>query len=110
VLRWHAFGLIDAPATDHRGFSLYHPGQQRPACEQVTAAGQPLIHRDENLFTGRHLAARLGVARSTICKWYRLGLIYAVTIDYHGRHLYRSSQQPPAATQITAARAAARGV
>ena len=108
VLRWHALGLIDAPATDHRGLSLYHPGQQRPAREQVTAAGRPLIHRDEELLTGGQLAARLGVARSTIYKWHRLGLIDAVTIDYHGRHLYRPSQQPPAATEITAARAAAR--
>jgi DNA invertase Pin-like site-specific DNA recombinase/DNA-binding transcriptional MerR regulator len=107
VLRWHKLGLIPAPATDHRGVNLYHPDQQRPTPHQITAAGRPPAHRNQELLTGGQLAAKLGVARSTIYKWYRLGLIPAVTVDRRGRHLYHPGQQPPPPNQITAARTAA---
>lgn len=107
ISRWHQLGLIDAAGTDHRGHPLYRPGQPRPTREQVTAAGRPAACRDEELLTGGQLAARLGVVRSTIYKWHRLGLIDAVTTDNCGRRLYRPGQQPPRPGQVTAARAAA---
>ena len=107
ITRWHHLGLIDAAGTDHRGHPLYRPGQPRPTREQVAAAGQPAACRDEELLTGGQLAARLGVVRSTIYKWHRLGLIDAVTSDNRGRRLYRPGQQAPRPWQVTAARAAA---
>ena len=107
ITRWHHLGLIDAAGHDHRGHPLYRRGQPRPTREQVAAAGRPDACRDEELLTGGQLAARLGVVRSTVYKWHRLGLIDAVTADYRGRHLYRPGQQPPSSGQITAARAAA---
>jgi DNA invertase Pin-like site-specific DNA recombinase/DNA-binding transcriptional MerR regulator len=108
VTRWHHLGLIDAAGHDHRGYPLFGSGQARPTPAQVTAAGRPAAHRDQDLLTGGQLAARLGVARSTIYKWYRLGLIDAVTTDYYGRHLYQPGQQAPSPAQITAARATPR--
>ena len=105
VTRWHHLGLIDAAGHDHRGHPLYRAGHQKPSRTQITAAGLPAAHRDEELTTGGQRAARLGVARSTIYKWYWLGLINAVTTDYRGPHLYRSGQQAPNPAQITAARA-----
>ena len=107
ISRWHQLGLIDAAGTDHRGHPLYRPGQPRPTREQVAAAGRPAACRDEALLTGGQLAARLGVVRSTVYKWHRLGLIDAVTTDNCGRHLYRPGQQTPRPWQVTAARAAA---
>ena len=107
ITRWHHLGLIDAAGHDHRGHPLYRPGQPRPTREQVAAAGRPDACRDEELLTGGQLAARLGVVRSTVYKWHRLGLIDAVTTDNRGRHLYRPGQQAPRPWQVTAARAAA---
>jgi DNA-binding transcriptional MerR regulator len=107
ITRWHHLGLIDTAGTDHRGHPLYRPGQPRPTREQVAAAGRPAACRDEELLTGGQLAARLGVVRSTVYKWHRLGLIDAMTTDNRGRHLYRPGQQAPRPWQVTAARAAA---
>jgi len=107
ITRWHQLGLIDAAGTDHHGHPLYRPGQPRPTREQVAVAGRPAACRDEELLTGGQLATRLGVVRSTIYKWHRLGLIDAVTTDNRGRHLYRPGQQAPRPWQVTAARAAA---
>ena len=107
ITRWHQLGLIDAAGTDHRGHPLYRPGQPRPTREQVAAAGRPAARRDEELLTGGQLATRLGVVRSTVYKWHRLGLIDAVTTDNRGRRLYRPGQQTPRPWQVTAARAAA---
>ena len=107
ITRWHQLGLIDTAGTDHRGHPLYRPGQPRPTREQVAAAGRPAACRDEELLTGGQLAARLGVVRSTVYKWHRLGLIDAVTTDNRGRHLYQPGQQTPRPWQVTAARAAA---
>jgi DNA invertase Pin-like site-specific DNA recombinase/DNA-binding transcriptional MerR regulator len=104
ITRWHQLGLIDAVGTDHRGHPLYRPGQHRPTRQQVTAAARPAAHRDAELLTGGQLAARLGVTRSTIYKWYRLGLIQAVTTDNSGRHLYQPGQQAPTPGQVRAAR------
>ena len=95
ITRWHHLGLIDAIGHDHRGHPLYRPGQHKPTSQQVTAAARPAAHRDEELLTGGQLAARLGVVRSTVYKWYRLGLIDAVTTDSTGRHLCRAGQQAP---------------
>ncbi len=102
VHRWHELGLIDAPSVDDRGFNLYHPHQQRPTATQVTASQRPPDAAD--LITGGQLGARLGLARSTIYKWYQLGLIEALATDTNGRHLYHPNQQPPTPAQITAAR------
>ena len=77
ITRWHHLGLIDAAGHDHRGHPLYRRGQPRPTREQVAAAGRPDACRDEELLTGGQLAARLGVVRSTVYKWHRLGLIDA---------------------------------
>jgi len=107
ITRWHHLGLIGAAGTDHRGHPLYRPGQPRPTREQVAAAGRPAARRDEELLTGGQLATRLGVVRSTVYKWHRLGLIDAVTTDNRGRHLYRPGQQAPRPWQVTAARTAA---
>ena len=107
ITRWHQLNLIDAAGTDHRGHPLYRPGQPRPTREQVAAAGRPAACRDEELLTGGQLATRLGVVRSTVYKWHRLGLIDAVTTDNRGRRLYRPGQQAPRPWQVTAARAAA---
>ena len=107
ITRWHHLGLIDAAGHDHRGYPLFRARQQRPTRAQITAAGRPAAHRGQDLLTGGQLAARLGVARSTIYKWHRLSLIDAVSADYRGRHLYRPGQQAPGPGQITAARAAA---
>ncbi len=106
IFRWHQLGLIGAAGADYRGFPLFPAGQQRPTAAQVTAAGRPAAHRDQELITGGQLAARLGVTRSAIYTWHRLGLIDTVTADYRGRNLYRPGQQAPAAADITAARAA----
>lgn len=108
ITRWHHLGLIEATAADHRGHPLYQAGQQRPSPAEITAAGRPAGHRAEDLLTGGQLAARLGVTRSTIYKWYRLGLISSVTTDSRGRHLYRAGQQAPAPEQVTTARATAK--
>jgi DNA invertase Pin-like site-specific DNA recombinase len=108
ITRWHHLGLIDAAGHDHRGYPLFSSGQTRPSPAQITAAGRPAAHHDQDLLTGGQLAARLGVARSTIYKWYRFGLIDAVTTDNRGRHLYRPAQQAPSPAQITAARTASR--
>ena len=107
ITRWHRLGLIDAAGADHRGCPLFRAGQQRPAREQITTAGRPAEHRGQDLLTGGQLAARLGVARSTVYKWYRLGLIDAVTVDHRGRHLYRTNQDAPSPEQVTSARAIA---
>jgi DNA invertase Pin-like site-specific DNA recombinase/DNA-binding transcriptional MerR regulator len=107
VTRWHHLGLIDAASHDHRGFPLYRAGQQRPAPAQITAAGRPADCRGQDLVTGGQLAARLGVVRSTVYKWHRLGLIDAAGTDNGGRRLYRSGQQAPRPGLVTAARAAA---
>jgi DNA invertase Pin-like site-specific DNA recombinase len=106
VHRWHRLGLIHAPAVDHRGFNLYHPNQPRPTTAQVTASQRP--PDAANLITGGRLADTLGVGRSTIYKWYQLGLIQALATDTTGRHLYHPNQQLPTPAQITAARAQAR--
>jgi DNA-binding transcriptional MerR regulator len=108
ITRWHHLGLIDAIGHDHRGHPLYRPGQHKPTSQQVTAAARPAAHRDEELLTGGQLAARLGVVRSTVYKWYQLGLIDAVTTDSTGRHLYRADQQAPRPEQVTTARATAK--
>jgi DNA invertase Pin-like site-specific DNA recombinase/DNA-binding transcriptional MerR regulator len=108
ISRWHALGLITATATDHCGFNLYQPDTTRPARAQIAAAARPAAFRDQDLVTGGKLAERLGVVRSTIYKWYRLGLIDAVTVDYRGRHYYRPGQQAPTPGQIIAARTRAR--
>ncbi len=108
ITRWHQLGLIESPAADHRGFPLYPAGQQRPTPAQITAAGRPAAHRDQELLTGGQLAAHLGVTRSTIYKWHRLGLIESAAADYRGRNLYHPGQQAPSPAEITAARAAAR--
>jgi DNA-binding transcriptional MerR regulator len=108
IARWHQLGLIDAPSADHRGFNLYHPDQQPPTPAQITASQRP--PDAANLVTGGQLAGKLGLRRSTIYKWYQLGLIPAVCTDTTGRHLYHADQQPPTPTQITAARAQARAV
>jgi predicted site-specific integrase-resolvase len=107
LTRWHRVGLIETAGHDHRGYPLFHAGQQRPTREQITGAGRPAAHRGQDLLTGGQLAARLGVARSTVYKWYRLGLIDAVTVDHRGRHLYRTDQDAPAPDQVTSARAIA---
>ena len=107
LTRWHRLGLIDAAGHDHRGYPLFRAGQQRPTRAQITAAGRPAEHRGQDLLTGGQLAARLGVARSTVYKWYRLGLIDAVTVDHRGRHLYRTDQDAPAPEQVTSALAIA---
>jgi DNA-binding transcriptional MerR regulator len=70
VHRWHELGLIDAINIDHRSFNLYHPDQQRPTTAQVTASKRPPNAAD--LITGGQLATKLGLARSTIYKWYQL--------------------------------------
>ena len=108
ITRWHHLGLIHTAGTDHRGHPLYRPGQHKPTRQQVTAAARPAAHRDAELLTGGQLAARLGVTRSTIYKWYRLGLIDAVTTDNSGRHLYQPGQQTPRPGQVTTAGAAAK--
>ena len=105
ITRRHHLGLIYAAGTDHRGHPLYRPGQHKPTHQQITAAARPAAHRDADLLTGGQLAARLGVTRSTIYKWYRLGLIEALTTDNSGRHLYQPGQQAPTPGQIRAARA-----
>jgi len=105
VHHWHDLGLIDAKTVDHRSVNLYHPDQQRPTHTEVTASQRP--PGAANLITGGQLADKLGLARSTIYKWYQLGLINAVTTDTTGRHLYHPDQQPPTPAQITAARAQA---
>jgi len=110
ITRWHQLGLIGAAGADHRGHPLYQPGQPRPTREQVAAAGRPAACRalrDEELLTGGQLAARLGVVRSTVYKWHRLGLIDAAGTDHRGHPLYRPGQQAPRPWQVTAARAAA---
>jgi hypothetical protein len=61
-----------------------------------------------DLITGGRLADKLGLTRSTIYKWYQLGLIEAPATDTTGRHLYHPHQQPPTPAQIRAARAQAR--
>jgi len=86
VTRWHDLGLIDSPARDQRGFRLYHPDQTRPTPAEVTAANRP--PGTGRAITGGQLAVRLSVSRSTIYKWYRLGLIEALGVDTTGRHLY----------------------
>ena len=48
------------------------------------------------------------MTRSTIYKWYRLGLIDDVGTDTTGRHLYDPDQKRPTPSQIKAARARAR--
>jgi excisionase family DNA binding protein len=106
VTRWHRLGLITAVPVEHHGV-LYPDGQRRPTPAQIIAAGRPLAYRHQQLITGGQLATRLHVARSTIYKWYRLGLIEAVAADYRGRHLYRPDQQPPDPAEITTARTAA---
>jgi len=106
VTRWHDLGLIDSPARDQRGFRLYHPDQTRPTPAQVTSANRP--PDTGQALTGGQLAARLSVSRSTIYKWYRLGLIETLGADTTGRHLYHPDQQAPDPTQITTARSAAR--
>jgi len=108
ISRWHELGLIDAVTADRQGHTLYPAGQQRPSPAQITAARRPAGHRDEDLLTGGQLAARLGVARSTVYKWCQLGLIEAVTTDSRGCHLYQARQQAPSPQQVTAARAAAK--
>jgi DNA invertase Pin-like site-specific DNA recombinase/DNA-binding transcriptional MerR regulator len=107
VSRWHHLGLIDSPARDQRGFNLYHPDQARPTPAQVTAAGRP--PDTQEAITGGRLALRLSVSRSTIYKWYRLGLIDSLGVDNTGRHLYHRDQQAPDPTRIAAARTTARG-
>jgi len=107
IIRWHELGLLDAISQDGNRL-LYPAGQQRPAPARITAAGRPLLHRDQQLVTGGQLAAILGVARSTIYQWHRLELIPAVTADYRGRNLYQPGQQPPSHGQVTAARSAAK--
>jgi excisionase family DNA binding protein len=102
ITRWHHLGLISASGADRRGHPLYPAGQQRPTWAQITAAGRD----DQDLITGGQLAARLGVARSTIYKWHRRGLINAPATDGSGRRLYRSTQQAPSPGQTAAARAA----
>jgi hypothetical protein len=114
ITRWHALGLITAttnhPAANHPAarFNPYPADQPRPTADQVAAAGRSTAYRDQHLITGGQLADLLGVARSTIYKWYRLGLIEAVTVDYRGRHLYRPDQHAPQPADVTAARAASR--
>ena len=109
ITRWHALGLITATANDPAaGFPRYPAGQPRPTATQVTAAGRPAAYHNQQLITGGQLADRLGVARSTIYKWYRLDLIQAVTVDHRGRHLYRPDQHAPQPADITAARVTTR--
>jgi DNA-binding transcriptional MerR regulator len=93
VHRWHELGLIQAPTVDHHGFNLYHPDQPRPTAAQVTASQRP--PDTANLITGGQLADKLGLTRSTIYKWYRLGLIPAFGTDTTGRHLYQPNPPPP---------------
>ncbi len=106
ITRWHALGLIDAV---HAGDGApRHPsGQQRPTPAEVTAAGRPPACRNQDLLTGGQLAARLHVARCTVYKWWRQGLIHAVDVDYRGRHLYRADQRAPAQPKTAANRTAA---
>jgi len=106
VTRWHRLGLITAVSVEHHGV-LYPAGQPRPTPSQIVAAGRPPACRDQQLITGGQLATRLHVARSTVYKWYRLGLIEAVAADYRGRQLYRPDQPPPDPAEITTARTAA---
>jgi len=105
ITRWHQLGLIEVPCVDYRGFNLYHPDQQRPTPAQITASQRPPHTTD--LITGGKLATNLGVTRSTIYKWYQLGLIPAGGTDTTGRHLYHPDQQPPTPAQIATARAQA---
>src|SRR5664279_1286501 len=106
VTRWHRLGLITAVSVEHHGV-LYPAGQLRPTPSQIVAAGRPPACRDQQLITGGQLATRLHVARSTVYKWYRIGLIEAVAADYRGRQLYRPDQQAPDPAEITTARTAA---
>jgi DNA invertase Pin-like site-specific DNA recombinase/DNA-binding transcriptional MerR regulator len=106
LAHWHHLGLINSPATDHRGLDLYHPDQQRPTPAQLTATQRP--PNTTGLVTGGQLASRYGVNRSTVYKWHRLGLIHAHGTDTTGRHLYHPDQPPPTPAQITTARASAR--
>ena len=105
VYNWFKTGLIEPHAVDRRGFNLYHPDQTRPGAAQIIASQRPPGTAD--LITGGQLAARLTLSRSTIYKWYQLGLIHAAGTDKTGRHLYRPDQQPPTPTQIRKARARA---
>ena len=106
VYSWFRAGLIEAHAVDNRGFNLYHPGQTRPTNAEVTASQRP--PGTSELITGGQLAAKLGLSRSAIYKWYQLDLIPAAGTDKTGRHLYQPDQQPPTPDQIRQARAAAR--
>jgi DNA invertase Pin-like site-specific DNA recombinase/DNA-binding transcriptional MerR regulator len=105
ILRWHQLGLI-TPATRHRGRDLYYPDQSRPSPAEITATRRP--PGTLKAITGGQLAAKLNVTRSTIYKWYRLGLIDDVGTDTTSRHLYDPDQPRPTPYQITAARARAR--
>jgi DNA invertase Pin-like site-specific DNA recombinase len=40
IKRWHRLGLVTGEQADDRGVFLYHPGQTRPAYDQVEQAGQ----------------------------------------------------------------------
>ena len=108
ITRWHALGLITATTNAAAKFPRYPAGQPRPTATQITAAGHPAAYRDQQLITGGVLADRLGVSRSSIYKWSRLGLVETVTVDYRGRHLYHPDQSAPSPADITAARAADR--
>jgi hypothetical protein len=105
ILRWQQLALI-TPATCHRGRDLYYPDQSRPSPAEITATRRP--PGAGKAITGGQLAAKLAVTRSTIYKWYRLGLIDDVGTDTTGRHLYDPEQKRPTPSQITAARARAR--
>jgi DNA-binding transcriptional MerR regulator len=102
IHRWHELGLVEASRIDHRGLTLYHRDTQPPTPAQLLATQRPPHTAD--LITGGKLANKLGLARSTIYKWYQLGLIPAFGTDKTGRHLYRPDQHPPSPAQITAAR------
>ena len=103
VYAWHRTGLVQPRAVDRRGFNLYDPEQTRPSKAEVTASQRPAGTAD--LLTGGQLAAKLRLSRSTIYKWYQLGLIHTVGVDKTGRHLYQTDQQPPTPAQIRDARA-----
>ena len=106
ILRWTQLGLLTIAATGNRGFSLYQPGQPRPARDQITTACRPPGTGDA--ITGGQLAARHGVSRSAVYKWHQLGLIRSLGTDGTGRNLYHPGQQAPSREQIRTARAARR--
>jgi DNA invertase Pin-like site-specific DNA recombinase/DNA-binding transcriptional MerR regulator len=102
IRTWHRLGLITGQRIDGRGACLYHPGQHRPSRTAMAAARRPTD--TAALLTGGQLADKLGVTRSTVHRWYELGLIQAPRVDTRGFNLYRPDQQRPTTAQVTDAR------